>query len=74
VWDKHREANSFYKPFRKIMDMFDPSDDKWLMACLVYRDVYNLREELARKQDVNKNTVCSDLDLILIAKARPVSL
>ena len=55
VFDKN---NSFIKPFRKDMDVFDPNNDKWLETMCVYKYLYNLRERLAQKLDLNRNSIC----------------
>ena len=52
------------------MDTFDPHDNNWLMICLKFRNIFNMREHLARKLDVNRKIICSDNDILLLSKAK----
>lgn len=53
------------------MDYFDPHSDAYLLTELVYKNLFNLRESVARRLDVNKKEICSDPDLLVIAKCKP---
>jgi hypothetical protein len=36
--------DTYRKAFRKLMDYFDPQDDKFLLTESIFRDLYNMRE------------------------------
>lgn len=38
---------TYRKGFKKTMDMYDPSSDEYLASELVFRDLFNLREQIA---------------------------
>ena len=60
--------DTYKKSFKKLMDYFDPEEDKFLLTESLFRDLYNLRESHAIKADVCPTTIISDADLISHSK------
>ena len=42
------------------MDVYDPSSDDYLKALYVFKELYDLRDEVAQDIDVHKKMVSSD--------------
>ena len=60
--------DTYRKTFKKLMDYFDPHDDKFLLTESIYRDLYNMREQHAMKVDCNPAAIVKDVDLLATAR------
>ena len=62
------------KSFTKDKDSIDANYDDYLRTELVYKRIYNLREELCYTLDCSKKIICTDTDVLLLAKKKPQSV
>jgi len=44
------------------------------MSMLVFKDIYNIREKIAMKCDLQKDSICQDVDILLLARKRPATI
>lgn len=51
------------------MDFYDPHQDEYLMAELVFKSLFNLREQLGRRIDSSVSLIVSDEALLTYSRA-----
>jgi ribonuclease D len=53
------------------MDYFDHTSDSFLKSELIFKRIFNLREELCQHIDTSKKEICEDNDLGILCRVIP---
>ena len=66
--------DSYKKHFKRLIDFYDPLNDDYLQSELVFRELFNLRENCAERLDINREALISNDTLLILARSRPVNI
>ena len=66
-------AQTYTKYFKKLMDYYDESDEYYKIQ-LVFKELFQLREECAELLDISKDELLSNTGILILSRQQPVTI